>query len=62
MNVRLIHGQPKEPTREDIEKYIFQKWDKVLGELAKGPSEPYPAYHEIEQIASDVDVKATGPR
>jgi hypothetical protein len=59
MNVRVIHGQPKEPTPEEVETYIFRKWDKALAELAKGPSEPYPAYHEI---ASDVDVKATGPR
>ena len=59
MNVRLIHSQP---TPEMVEKYIFQKWDKALAELANGPSEPYPAYHEVEKIASDVDVKATGPR
>ena len=59
MNVRLIHSQP---TPEMVEKYIFQKWDKVLTELAKGLNEPYPACHEVSKIASDVDVKATGPR
>ena len=37
--------QSKKPTEEEVEKYIFQKWNKVLTELAKGPSEPYPAWH-----------------
>ena len=62
MGVRISRGVPKEPTPEEVEKYIFQKWDKVFAALAEGPSEPYPAYHEVKKIASDVDVKATGPR
>ena len=40
---------PKEPTPDEVEKYIFKKWEKTFAALAEGPRESYPAYHEVKE-------------